>query len=130
MGAGCDFYTRVKRGHSWLAAGKSPEAILAAAEAAAEGPVDEMANRSAGKLYFTAPEVLVAGAPAKLFFNRGRSWHLRHNPNVKVGPRASVLLKAQAVLKAPGVGAGVVHGLGPCSLRARGPALKSSCVQS
>ena len=82
--AGCDFYLRVKLPPSGLTAGQSPEEVRAAARAAAEGPADEAASRSAPKLFFTSPEVLVAGAPGVLYFNRARS-ALRTNPNVKVG---------------------------------------------
>ncbi|GAB4823020.1 hypothetical protein N2152v2_010066 [Parachlorella kessleri] len=83
--AGSDFYIRVKLAYS-TAAGQQPslDAVLATAQAAAEGPVVEAASRNASKLYFTAPEVPAAGAPARLYFNRARSWALAHNPNVKV----------------------------------------------
>jgi len=64
---------------------QSPEAALEAARQAAAGRADDLAARSASKLFFTAPEVLVAGAPAVLYFNRARSWPLANNPNIKVG---------------------------------------------
>jgi hypothetical protein len=61
----------------------SPEAAVEAAREAAAGPADEAAARSGGKLFFWAPDVLVAGAPARLYFNRARSATIRNNPNVK-----------------------------------------------
>lgn len=87
--AGADFYLRVKLPPAGAQPGSSPgssssaDTLIAAAATAAQGPVDELARRSASKLYFTAPEVPVAGAPARLYFNRARSWELRHNPNAK-----------------------------------------------
>lgn len=79
---GSDFYVRVRPPTD--AAAGSPEALVAAAKAAVLGSPDELASRSASKLFFTAPEALVAGAPAVLYFNRARSHPLRSNPNVKV----------------------------------------------
>ena len=56
----------------------------------------QVAARSGSKLYFTMPESLVAGAPARLYFNRARSWALRHNPNVRVSLRAGCSVGAAA----------------------------------
>lgn len=83
--AGNDFYRRCKLPPSALHPGAShdPEAIIAAARAAAEGPADCAAARNSSKLFFTAPEALVAGAPAVLYMNRARSGPLHDKPNVR-----------------------------------------------
>lgn len=46
--------------------------------------VDQLAARNSNNLYFTAPQVLLAGGPAQIYFNRARSHALRHSPNVKL----------------------------------------------
>lgn len=81
---GFNFYLPVRRPSASLQAPRTPEEAVALATAAAEGPADEVAARSGSKLYFSTPEVLVAGASARLYFNRARSEPLRNNPNVKV----------------------------------------------
>ncbi len=36
------------------------------------------------RTYFTLPENLIAGAPARVFFNRKRSWAFADKPNCKI----------------------------------------------
>jgi hypothetical protein len=66
------------------AAGQSAAEARAAAAAAVAAPADEIAAGSAPKLFFTAPEVLVAGAPGRLYLNRACSPALQNCPNLKV----------------------------------------------
>ncbi len=36
------------------------------------------------RVFFTVPEVLVAGMPARFYFNRARPWGFASQPNVKL----------------------------------------------
>lgn len=67
----------------------------------------QIASRSGAKLYFTAPETLVAGAPARLYFNRARSWEMRNNPNVRV--RHSLTADLPAQMRVAACSSGGVH---------------------
>lgn len=110
--AGSDFYVRVKLPPAGPAAGQSASEARAAAAAAAAAPADEVAARSASKLFFTLPEVLVAGAPGRLFLNRACSPALKSSPNLKVRNSKGLLLAATG----PCCGRGAVQGSVPLLL--------------
>jgi enterochelin esterase-like enzyme len=110
--AGNDFYLRCKLWPSALhPASQSPEQMVAAAQAAVEGPADGQAARNSSKLFFTAPETLVAGAPAVLYLNRARSGPLHDKPNVRAhlgfnhwaGAGCDLQLLSTSLQRGPGV---------------------------
>lgn len=67
-----------------VAPAQTREQVLQAAHAAVAAPVDEVASASSSRLFFTAPEPLVAGAPGLLYFNRARSDMLKSCPSLQV----------------------------------------------
>ncbi|GIL79183.1 hypothetical protein Vretimale_16716 [Volvox reticuliferus] len=80
--AGANFYARVKMGMT--AEQRSHTVEQAMAEGPAWGDVQAIAHKRAGSMYFTTPEVLVAGQPAVLYVNRRQVRGLEHNPNLRV----------------------------------------------
>lgn len=48
------------------------------------GRLQEIAHKRSGSIYFTTPEVLVAGEPAVLYVNRSRLLGLVHTPTLRV----------------------------------------------
>ncbi|GIL61286.1 hypothetical protein Vafri_15684 [Volvox africanus] len=80
--AGANFYARVKM--DMTAEQRSHTVEQAMAEGPAWGDVQAIAHKRAGCMYFTTPEVLIAGEPAVLYINRRQVRGLEHNPNLRV----------------------------------------------
>lgn len=82
---GNNFYCRVREHVTTRTSGLSPAELLRAAAAEAAEPPTGLAARNSRSLWFTAPQALVAGAPAVLYFNRKQTHTpLNSSPNIKV----------------------------------------------